>query len=60
MKKDSKLNFIEKVKENTHNKRRPHITEKDSFTKIIQNMEYFFSKYDNKSISLRINILAIS
>jgi len=42
--------------EETHNKRRPHVTEKDSFQKIIQNMEYFFSKYDDKSIALRVNI----
>jgi uncharacterized protein len=42
--------------EETHNKKRPHITKKDSFQKIIQNMEYFFSKYDNKRISIRVNI----
>ncbi|MDR0605536.1 MAG: radical SAM protein [Bacteroidales bacterium] len=42
--------------EETHNKKRPHITKKDSFQKIIHNMEYFFSVYNKKTISVRVNI----
>jgi uncharacterized protein len=42
--------------EETHNKKRPHVTGKDSFQRIIHNMEYFFSKYDDKNITVRVNV----
>lgn len=39
-----------------HNKRRPHLKQQDSFQKIFKNLKYFFKKWDNKKVSLRVNI----
>lgn len=42
--------------EDVHNMRRPHKTNKDSFQRIIENLDYLFSVYPEIAIGFRVNI----